>query len=77
MVYISNQRSDIMKIDTRAEDVVSVTIGDWTIYIDNSTGEKIVEQWNETDTQEDYLFCSLAEYRAWQKKRLLGKGVST
>ena len=36
-----------MKIDTIAEDVVYVTIGDWTIYIDNSTGEKIVEQWSE------------------------------
>ena len=47
MVYITNQCIDIMKIDTRAEDVVYVTIGDWTIYIDNSTGEKIVEQWSE------------------------------
>ena len=36
-----------MKIDTKSEDVVYVTIGNWTIYIDNSTGEKIVEQWTE------------------------------
>ena len=65
-----------MKIDTRSESSVFVTIGDWTIYIDNSTGERIVEQWNETDTQDDYLFCNMAAYRAWQKKRIL-KGVST
>ena len=38
-----------MKIDTRAEDVVYITIGDWKLYLDNSTGEKIIEQWNETD----------------------------
>ena len=38
-----------MKIDTRAEDVVYVAIGDWTIYIDNSTGEKIVELLEDND----------------------------
>tara|TARA_R100001530_G_scaffold16841_3_gene14675 strand:+ start:5675 stop:5797 length:123 start_codon:yes stop_codon:yes gene_type:complete len=36
-----------MKIDTRSESSVFVTIGDWTIYIDNSTGERIVETWSE------------------------------
>jgi hypothetical protein len=36
-----------MTIDVRTEDVVYITIGDWTIYIDNSTGEKIVTQWTE------------------------------
>ena len=49
MVYISNQHIDIMKIDTRAEDVVYITIGDWKLYLDNSTGEKIIEQWSDKD----------------------------
>ena len=38
-----------MKIDTRAEDVVYITIGDWKLYLDNSTGEKIIEQWSDKD----------------------------
>ena len=36
-----------MKIDKRSEESVYITIGDWTIYIDNSTGEKIIESWEE------------------------------
>ena len=35
-----------MTIDVRNEDVVYITIREWTIYIDNSTGEKIVQQWS-------------------------------
>jgi len=36
-----------MKIEVTSEQAVYVTIGDWVIYIDNSTGERIVTQWNE------------------------------
>ena len=55
-----------MKIDKRSESSVYVTIGDWTIYIDNSTGEKIVEQWNENEWLSDEKIDSL-----------LSRGVST
>jgi len=48
-----------MKIDTRSESSVYVTIGDWTIYIDNSTGEKIIEQWNENEWLSDEKIDSL------------------
>tara|TARA_B100000949_G_C14218489_1_gene423463 strand:+ start:625 stop:873 length:249 start_codon:yes stop_codon:yes gene_type:complete len=34
-----------MKIDTRTENTAYVRIGDWTVYLDNSTGERIIEQW--------------------------------
>ena len=61
-----------MKIDTRAEDVVYVTIGDWTIYIDNSTGEKIVEQWNESERKGRFEWLSDDKIDS-----LLSKGVST
>ena len=32
-------------IDIRNESVLYVTIGDWTIYIDDSTNEKIISTW--------------------------------
>jgi hypothetical protein len=39
-----------MKIDVRANDVLYVELSDGTtIYIDNSTGERIVEVWNDKD----------------------------
>lgn len=36
-----------MNIDIRQTDVVYITIGNWVIYIDNSTGEQIIQQWIE------------------------------
>ena len=36
-----------IKIDIRSDKVLYVTIKDWTIYIDNSTDEKIIDVWNE------------------------------
>lgn len=36
-----------MNIDIRQTDVVYITIGNWVIYIDNSTGEQIIHQWLE------------------------------
>jgi len=31
---------------------VYVTIGDWVVYLDNSTGEKIIETINQEETEE-------------------------
>ena len=36
-----------MKIEIKTNEVVYITIGNWVIYIDNSTGERIVQQWEE------------------------------
>jgi len=34
-----------IKIDKRSEESVYVTIGDWVIYLDNSTGEHFIDTW--------------------------------
>ena len=39
-----------MIIDVRSENCVYITIGDRTYYIDDSTGEHIIEHW---ETEED------------------------
>jgi len=36
-----------IKIDVRSKQCLYITIKDWTIYIDNSTNEKIIDVWNE------------------------------
>ena len=36
-----------IKIDVRSEKCLYITIKDWTIYIDNSTNEKIIDVWND------------------------------
>ena len=38
-----------MKIDKRSDDCVYITIGKWTVYLDNSTGEKIIDSWEEKE----------------------------
>lgn len=37
-----------MKIDVRSNESVYITIGDWVYYIDDSTGEQIIEKWKES-----------------------------
>ena len=37
----------MIKVDKRSKDSVYITIGKWVIYIDNSTGEHIIESWEE------------------------------
>ena len=36
-----------MKIEIKTNEVVYINIGNWVIYIDNSTGEKIIDHWIE------------------------------
>jgi len=36
-----------MKIDKRGEEVVYITINGKTVYIDDSTGELIIQAWDE------------------------------
>ena len=37
----------IIKVDIRSKNVAYITIGKWVIYIDNSTGEHIIDSWEE------------------------------
>ena len=41
----------MIKVDKRSKDSVYITIGKWVIYIDNSTGEHIIESWEEWKQQ--------------------------
>ena len=34
-----------IEVDVRAKDCLYITIGNWVIYIDNSTNEKIIDTW--------------------------------
>jgi uncharacterized protein YneR len=38
-----------INFDVRTKDCVYVTMGDWTINIDNSTNEKIITSWNKNN----------------------------
>ncbi len=37
----------MIKVDVRSKDCLYITIGKWVIYIDNSTGEQIIDSWEE------------------------------
>ena len=34
-----------IEVDVRTKDCMYITIGKWVIYIDNSTGEQIINSW--------------------------------
>lgn len=38
---------DDIEIDIRADNVLYVTIGDWVVYIDDSTNERIISSWED------------------------------
>jgi len=37
-----------IQIDIRSKDSAYITIGKWVIYVDNSTGEYIIDSWKES-----------------------------
>ena len=37
----------VVEIDIRSENSAYITIGKWVIYVDNSTGEKFIDSWEE------------------------------
>ena len=37
----------MIKVDIRSKNSAYITIGKWIIYIDNSTGEQIIDSWEE------------------------------
>ncbi len=38
-----------IEIDVRSKTSLYVTIGNWTVYIDNSTNEKIISHWKKVN----------------------------
>ena len=40
-----------MKIDPRSKDSYYIEIGEWIIYIDNSTNEMIIEKWRKDEVR--------------------------
>ena len=47
-----NVNVDIRQGNGNNNGCVYVTIGDWVVYLDNSTGEKIIETINQEETEE-------------------------
>jgi ribosomal protein L35AE/L33A len=41
------KKKTMIKVDVRSKDCLYITIGKWVIYIDNSTGEQIIDSWEE------------------------------
>ena len=42
-----------MEISVRSETTVYIDIGDWTYYIDDSTGEQILKKWMWKNREEE------------------------
>ena len=40
-------KKDGINVDIRSKESAYITIGKWVIYIDNSTGEYIIDSWKE------------------------------
>ena len=41
------KKKETVKVDIRSKHSAYITIGKWVIYVDNSTGEQIIESWKE------------------------------
>lgn len=41
-----------IEVDKRSESSVYITIGDWVVYLDNSTGEHIIDAWEKDGNDE-------------------------
>ena len=50
----------MIKVDIRSKHSAYITIGKWVIYIDNSTGEHIIESWKESDPNSGWVHCSFS-----------------
>ena len=40
-----------MIIETKSDEVLYITINVWLYYIDDSTGEQIIDKWKETEKE--------------------------
>ena len=39
----------MIKVDIRSKNSAYITIGKWVIYVDNSTGEQLIDSWEENE----------------------------
>ena len=51
---MKTHKKEGINVDIRSKDSVYITIGKWVIYIDNSTGEYIIDSWVEGNTNIQY-----------------------
>ena len=42
---MKERKKHMIKIDIRAKNVAYITIGKWVLYVDDSTGEQIIDSW--------------------------------
>ena len=42
----------MIKVDIRSENSAYITIGKWVIYVDDSTGEQIIDSWEDKEIEE-------------------------
>jgi len=43
----------MIKVDIRSKNSAYITIGKWVIYVDNSTGEQLIDSWEENENYND------------------------
>ncbi len=43
----------MIKVDIRSENSAYITIGKWGIYVDDSTGEQIIDSWEDKEIEEE------------------------
>jgi len=43
----------MIKVDIRSKNSAYITIGKWVIYIDDSTGEQFIDNWEENENYND------------------------
>ena len=49
MRYYKIMKIKGIEIVVRSKDCLYITIGKWIVYIDNSTGEEIIDTWKENE----------------------------
>ena len=57
-----------MKIDKRSEESVYITINGWVYYIDDSTGEQIMDKWREGSSFDEETRQAREEMESGKKK---------
>ena len=48
-INMKTQKKDGINVDIRSKNSAYITIGKWVIYVDNSTGEHIIDSWKENE----------------------------
>ena len=43
----------MIKVDIRSKNSAYITIGKWVIYVDDSTGEQFIDNWEENENHHD------------------------